>query len=120
MSCSTDIDPIATFNFKLPVGSYYAIPITWSAIDDPETLTDFTGATIEWEIREGSETGDTVLTLSTTDNTITIATTTATGIFDPADTAEFAMVRHFHFFRVTMPGEEQQTLFKGTITPIIA
>lgn len=120
MSCSPDIDPIAVFNFKLPVGSYYAIPITWSALDDPNTLTDFTGASIEWEIREGSETGETVLTLSTTAGTITIATTTSTGIFNPAATADLAMVKHFHFFRVTMPGEEQQTLFKGTITPVIA
>lgn len=120
MSCQSDIQPVAEFNFNLPVGSYYAIPITWSALDDPNTLTDFTGADIEWEIRQGSETGETVLTLSTTAGTITIATTTATGIFNPTATAELELVRHFHFFRVTMPGEEQQTLFKGIITPINA
>lgn len=120
MSCTSNISPIALFNFNLPVGSYYEIPITWSALDDPDTLTDFTGAAIEWEFRVGGESGDTALTLSTTAGTITISTTTATAIFNPEATADLTLVRHAHFFRVTMPGEEQQTLFKGNATPINA
>lgn len=120
MSCTPDITPIAEFNFRLPIGSYYAIVNTWSAIDDPDTLTDFTGAASELEIREGGPTGEILLTLSTDDGTITIDETELTWIFNPADTAEFTASAKYFFWRVTMPGQEQQTLVKGKITPELA
>lgn len=117
MSCQPEITPIAEFNFRLPIGSFYKIDNTWSAIDDPTTLTDFTGADSEVEIREGGPTGEILLTLSIDDGTIVIDGTTLTWLFNAADTDEFSATQKYYFWRVTMPEQQQQTLLKGKITP---
>lgn len=118
MSCTPTIEPIGIFDFKLPLGSHYEIPLTWSAVDDPATLTDFTGASAELELREGGTTGTVVLTLSTTAGSISIDGTTMTAIFAADATASLSFVQHAYFWRITMPDADRQTLLTGKITPI--
>ena len=118
MSCTPNIEPIGIFDFKLPIGSHYEIPLTWSAVDDPATLTDFTGASAEIEIHESAENGTMVLALSTDAGSIEIDGTTMTAIFSAAGTADLSMKVHYYFWRITMPDADQQTILKGKITPV--
>jgi hypothetical protein len=118
MSCTPTIEPIGIFDFKLPLGSHYEIPLTWSAVDDPATLTDFTGAFAEIEIRDGGETGTVVLTLTTTAGHIEINGTTMTAIFLSDETASLSAKQKSYFWRITMPDADEQTILKGKITPI--
>jgi hypothetical protein len=120
MSCQPPLQPIGLFDFALPIGSFYELPLTWSAYEEPESLTDFTGATAVIEIRELNETGVIVLTLTTENGGIVIDETEMKAVFDVESTAGLRNVRHRYFWRVTMPGQEQQTLLKGVVTPIFA
>lgn len=120
-----EIVPIASFDFLLPIGADYSIPLRFGPLEDPvveENLTDFTGFYSEFVVLDTNELGKTLLTLTTANGGITIATTTATVNFTPANTDGLPFRNLAYFWRFVSPAPDSisQTLLKGNITPVRA
>ena len=124
-TCCPDepIVPIATLDFILPLGADYSIPLRFGPLEDPiveENLTDFTGYYSEFVIHAKNELGQELLKLTTTNSGVTIDGVTVTVNFTTENPSPLPYQPMAFFWRFTSTAGVDQTLLKGTITPVRA